>query len=465
MDAPPEVIDVAEVPAPEPTVEVEQAEPAPGVALVTPQPVAAVDLPMLPGDNELRGLAQMANTFANSNLVPEPLKGKPADVLLVMLTARDLGLSVTVALRECHPIDGRVTVSPKLKMAIVRQRGLGRIWGDPDNDINHHTWHAARADDPGTVYTVRYTWADAQRAGLVMTACTPEEHSDTCKTGSQYGASAQQKRKACKQNWRTYPGQMLQWRCVGYLMDQAFGEVGTGLYSPDELGGVTDEDGHVIDVLEVGGVDGLEGRGGGVAKSTAEDLAPEADREAIKAKILALPDPAIETLREQWSRRNADDIPTLWPLPRLPQRQVKAAHALVDGFVKRAEKGEWGPWSNPMAAALSVEEAAQVAQDAPAAAPGPEAAPDAGAVDPGDVVGPEPVVGEALDAIIAHVQGMVLLDVEYALNVEGVNVTGKENTDRARLAQFYAQTGWVPPSDAPEAIAQERRAQEADEEG
>lgn len=460
MDATPDVIDVESTETPPEVVTEHRPVTLPAVI---PQP-STFDLEVLPSSNELRGLAQMANTFALSDLVPAPLKGKPADVLLVLLTARDLGLSVTVALRECHPIDGRVTVSPKLKMAIVRQRGLGRIWGDAENGINHHTWYAARADDPETVYRVTYTWADAQRAGLVQGGCLPDEHSAQCDKGSQYGATRQERAKACKSNWRTYPGQMLQWRAVGYLMDQAFGEVGTGLYSPDELGGVTDDDGHVIDVLEVGGVEGIAGKGGGLARSVAEDLAPQDERDRIAAKIKALPDPAIEDLREQWARQDRDGIPTLWPLGRLPIRQVKVAHALIDGFLKRAGKSEWGPWTPPEG--LDLATGAPAPPETPDTDPAPTAtdpAPEAATGDPRDVVAPEPVVGEALDGIIAHVQGLDLLDVEDALASAGVNVSGKANTDRARLAQYLASTGFVPPD--PEAAALEAAEVAAEQEG
>lgn len=369
-------------------IDVTEVEPEPevGVAVehvATPVPIPAAspmaELATIPSDSELRTLVQLATTFAYSALVPVALRQKPEDCLLVLLTARDLGLSVTVAFRECHPIDGRVTVSPKLKLAIVRQRALGRVWADPDNDVNHHTWHAARADDPTTVYTVRYQWADAQRAGLVQQGCTPDDHSDQCKTGSAYGASPAQKRKACKSNWQTYPGQMLQWRAMGYLMDQAFGEVGTGLYSADELGALTDDEGRIIEVSEVGPVPGMPDhtpakREPGTAP---EDVCPEDVRKDLAERIYALPHPAIEVLREQWARRNADEVPLLWPLPVLPNRQARSADALVAGFERRATGGEWGPWS-PTDSASSEPEAASEPADAPEC----PAAPDAAVVAP-----------------------------------------------------------------------------------
>lgn len=362
------VIDIHEAPPDDgPGVEIERAAPAAPSATV-PEMVGPS---LIPGADELTVLAQLAVTFAQAGLVPRALQGKPADVLLVLMTGRGLGIDPLVALRECHPIDGKVTVSPKLKLAIVRQRGLGEVWPDPANDGDQATWHAVRVDDTrGTVYSASYSMADAQTAGL-----------------------------AGKDNWTKYPRQMLQWRALGYLLDVAFGEVGTGLYSADELGAVTDDEGHaVIDVTEVAPLAGMEPaltpaekariRADEKAAAAAEP-APEIDVMAIKAKIATLPPPARDALAALWSEPtgqiNADGvpIPRLWPVRSLPTGQVKTAYALVDSVVKRAEKGEWGVWVGHGADIPG--EAPTGAQDAPETDP----AADAPDTPPDDVAGDE----------------------------------------------------------------------------
>jgi hypothetical protein len=188
------------------------------------------DLPVIPSTNETTAIAQLANTLAYANACPSALRGKPNDVFLVLLTARDLGVSLTTAMREFHVIEGKVTLSPKVKLAMVRQAGLGKIWPDPANDHNAATWHGERADMPGVVVSSTFTLADAKRAGMDG-----------------------------KQNWRNYPARMMSWRAVGYLLDDLFAEVGTGLYQPDELGAVTDGDGEPIDVQAVESLPGLRG--------------------------------------------------------------------------------------------------------------------------------------------------------------------------------------------------------------
>lgn len=367
-------IDVREVPAePEPGHQPDD-DRAPAGELV-PLADAGVleERPLIPGHDELTVLAQLAVTFAQAGLVPKPLQQKPADVMLVLMTGRGLGIDPMVALRECHPIDGRVTVSPKLKLAIVRQRGLGRVWPDVDNDSEHARWFAERADDPGTVYAGSFTMDDAKRAGLTN-----------------------------KDNWKKYPAQMLQWRALGYLIDQAFGEVGTGLYSADELGAVTDDEGHaVIDVTEVAPLPGIEPKEKPPA-SNANDIAPEDEREAIRERIGRLPPPAVHVLSEAWAKQGPDGTPTLWPLKVLPNRQVKSAHALIDAIEKRAEKGEWGEWvgHDPAGSApLGGTEAPPGEGDGPegdeSGEPTPESEPPS--PEPGPVDDPEDLVCSAPD--------------------------------------------------------------------
>lgn len=430
-------------------------ERAPAPVSMPPGPVMPATLSSIPDANELQTLAQMANTFAHSKLVPAALQDKPEDCFLVLLTARELGLAVTSAFRECHPIDGRMTVSPKMRLAMVRQLRAGRVWGDPENNAEHHTWHAARSDDPQTVYSVTYTLRDAVRAGLWMADCSPDDHSEQCQRGWAWNASKDARRLACKQNWRQYPGQMLQWRCIGYLMDQAFGEVGVGLYSADELGAVTDEDGRVIDIMEVGPLDGMpdhtpQPREPGTDPN---DVCPEEVRAELKDRIYRLPHPAIEILREQWARRQQDDTPMLWPLPALPNRQVKSARALVAGFETRAEKGEWGPW-NPAESATDSDPKGGTSPSGdpgtppePANGDGPQSAP-AGDGPPYDPTDPP---SDVLEAAIDRAQAIPDDELDAALTEAGQAVIerSKPETKRKRLCQAWFIAGWTPePTDA-----------------
>mgnify|MGYP000001591370 CR=1 FL=1 len=106
--------------------------------------------------------------------------------------------TLTTAMRECHVIEGKVTISPKAKLAMVRQQGLGRIWPDPGNDGESATWYAERDDLPGVRHSYTFTKAMATAAKLL-----PGKD---------------------KSAWSTYPERMLSWRACGYLLDDVFSE-------------------------------------------------------------------------------------------------------------------------------------------------------------------------------------------------------------------------------------------------
>jgi hypothetical protein len=140
-------------------------------------------LTLFPGAEEVVAMAAQAKMMAASGLVPNALKGKPADVLLVLMTGRDLGIPPTTAIRECYVIEGNVTVSPQIRLARIRQLGLGRVLPGPANTDLEATAIALDPDGKQIGPPIRYSWHDAQRAGLVGLKCTPDEHDTTLRTG------------------------------------------------------------------------------------------------------------------------------------------------------------------------------------------------------------------------------------------------------------------------------------------
>lgn len=272
---------------------VEVAATAPPAPIV---PGLAPDLPIIPERSEMNDLAAMAVMLANADAVPAALRQRPNDVFLVLLTARDLSVSLTTAMREFHVIEGKVTISPKSKLALVRTSGLGRIWPDPGNDAESATWHATRTDQPGERWSYTFTMDEARaitQKGKIL---------------------------AEKDNWRNYPKRMLSWRAVGYLLDDIFPEVGTGLYSPDELGAVTNEEGEPIEVSAVevpqGMRNGRNGRNGNRPEAPAEEEGMDAEAAAeLTARLAAVKEipAAHEELKAWWAERS---LPPARVLPR-----------------------------------------------------------------------------------------------------------------------------------------------------
>lgn len=250
------------------------------------------DLPLIPGRDEFLSLAVQARTLAGSRLVPEALQNRPEDVLLVLLTGRDLGISPTAALRKCYVVDGKVTIAPALKLALVRAKGLGSIRPAPGNDASEAT-------------AVAYDPADRELGRVTVTVADMAKVKDRGKAMTD------------KSNWRNYPARMLWWRAAGWAVDDFFPEVAFGLYSPDELGAFTDEQGAPIDVREVETPDGFD---------------PEERRRAARAaREAAAPTVAGAEQVEAWrARANALDGAARVELKRL----LVANGCTVDGSAK-----------------------------------------------------------------------------------------------------------------------------------
>lgn len=326
---------------------------APDAEALLPAPVF-VEPPAVPEASEWERLCVMAVTLSEAkSTAPDKLKGKPADMLLVLLTARDLGLPVTDAMRGIYVVDGHVTLAPRLKHGLVNRKGLGRITscqidprlepprcrlcGATESRCTEYTATAhAEVHATGELASFTFTWEDAQQARLTDDRCQPRSHVNQCR---------------CKDNWKTYPQRMLLWRAKGYLTDDLFPEAAMGLYTPDELGAVTDADGHVIDVDSVEMPPGFTRgrRGGSDGPDERDNPADEKTLAVLGRRIAHLPEPAQGELREQWVQEvqvgeGADrKQPRLPPLKHLRVRHVKVADALVASVERRAKRGDWGP--------------------------------------------------------------------------------------------------------------------------
>ena len=61
----------------------------------------------------------LAGTLAKSALLPEALRNKPADVLVVLITGHELGLSPMQAVRGLYVVNGKAVLSADLMVALV----------------------------------------------------------------------------------------------------------------------------------------------------------------------------------------------------------------------------------------------------------------------------------------------------------------------------------------------------------
>jgi hypothetical protein len=157
------------------------------------------------GHRELAYDLDLAERLAAAHLLPAALRQKPADLLLIMLHGRDLGLSVSQALRGLHVVEGKVVLSADLMLAMCLKRPdvceHFRLVASSDQVA---TYEAKRRGQPAV--TLSWTMAQAQAAGL-----------------------------AGRGNWRAYPASMLRARCIAALARVVFADLLFGVYDADEL--------------------------------------------------------------------------------------------------------------------------------------------------------------------------------------------------------------------------------------
>jgi hypothetical protein len=161
----------------------------------------------------------LAERLRCSALVPRSLKS-PADVLVVMMTGRELGLGTMQALRSVHVIEGKPTLSADLMAGLCARSAVCEHFAVVEMTPTVATVETLRKGHPAPL-RFSYTIEQARGAGL-----------------------------AGKDNWRKYPEQMLKARAVSIAARAVYPDLMMGIYDPDELGAevTIDADGDIVDV-------------------------------------------------------------------------------------------------------------------------------------------------------------------------------------------------------------------------
>jgi hypothetical protein len=171
-----------------------------------------LDGPLADADQAWR----LAQFFAAADIVPQDLRGKPANCFLVILYGQRLGLPPEIALSTVSVVKGRPRMAGQLLLAKVREAGHKPkiVHGEGECTVT-----ITRGDD-GEKHTETFTLDDAVIARLC-----------TIKDGKPYARSA----KGEPLPWETYPKRMLQWRAVGACVDAVCPEVKMGFLVEGEL--------------------------------------------------------------------------------------------------------------------------------------------------------------------------------------------------------------------------------------
>lgn len=175
----------------------------------------------------------MAEDLATAASLPEALRRKPADIALVLLVGRDVGIKATTAINCIHIIKGRPTIAANLMRAMIKDAGHD-IWFE-DVSRTSATICGHRKEWPiERVSRVTWTLDDAQTAELIK--------SYDPNTGTVIAADG-------KNPWRQYTRAMLKARATSELARDDFSDVLLGVsYTPEEMGAEVGEDGEPLKV-------------------------------------------------------------------------------------------------------------------------------------------------------------------------------------------------------------------------
>ena len=178
------------------------------------------------GEMNLRDARQFCESLAETPLLPDAYRNRPASVLWAMEYGRALGLDVVTTITTIHVIKGKPTQSADLMLSRTRAAGHKvRIRQEP-GQCTVSIW---RSDDPDYENAITWTYDDAVTAGL-------------CELRNNRPYSRSQKGEP--QAWEKYPRAMLRARAISECVRTTCPEVLHGaIYTPEELGARVDGEG------------------------------------------------------------------------------------------------------------------------------------------------------------------------------------------------------------------------------
>jgi len=165
-------------------------------------------------------------SLAETPLLPDAYRNRPASVLWAMEYGRALGLDVVTTITTIHVIKGKPSQSADLMLSRTRAAGHRvRISQEP-GQCTVSIW---RSDDPDFENSVTWTYEDAVTAGLCE-----------MRNNRPYSRSKNNE----PQSWEKYPRAMLRARAISECVRTACPEVLHGaIYTPEELGARVDAEG------------------------------------------------------------------------------------------------------------------------------------------------------------------------------------------------------------------------------
>lgn len=147
---------------------------------------------------------QMAKVLVASRLLPKGID-TPEAAFTIIVTGRELGLTVMQSIRSVHIINGKPTLSADLILGLAKRSQACEYFQLVESTDKIATYRTKRRDEPEAT-TMSFTLDMAKRAGI---------------TGNP--------------TWGKYPEAMLRARCIAALARAVYPDVVLGIYETSEL--------------------------------------------------------------------------------------------------------------------------------------------------------------------------------------------------------------------------------------
>jgi hypothetical protein len=157
-------------------------------------------------------MREQADVLIKSGFLP-PAVNTPEKAIAIMMKGKELGIGAMEALNSINVIQGKTSVSPQLMLALARRTGELENLDIKKDDKEATVTVKRKGMDP---ITTHFGVKEATAMGMMF-----------------------------KDNYKKQPAIMFQWRALAENLRLTFGDAISGMYTPDELGAETNEDGFV----------------------------------------------------------------------------------------------------------------------------------------------------------------------------------------------------------------------------
>jgi len=182
----------------------------------------------------LQEIAWIARALVNAATLPRALRGKPGDILAVILAGRELGLGPMASTRMVHIISGQTSIATELKLAIAHNRGHD-VMALAEGDGWCIVGCASHPEHPPVGWKMfEETEAPSYPglAGWTLAAAITVESWE----GEGDRRAKTETPLIGKANWRSYQRDMLFWRASAQFLRRHCPGLAGGLYTIEELG-------------------------------------------------------------------------------------------------------------------------------------------------------------------------------------------------------------------------------------